>query len=347
MSFFPPKRSRLVPGFGRDTAKIVIVGDYVTNFDDMALRPFSGPDGSVLEQCMHAAGLIKGDVYLTKVFKSKSTASTPNMKNLDFFNEKTKKFTEKGLEHVDMLRTELNGLNPNVIVAAGLPALMAVSSWSSVAKYRGYVGSADRLRPARKMIPTHSPATAIRGQYTNRHMIVCDLTKAKIESAFPEIIRPERTIIYDFANVEEVLQWLDYYANQPKVGFDIEVINFEISCISFSSAPDLGIVVPIGTTEFRPQGWTEDEELLIWRGLQKVLGNPNSVKVVQNSIFDVHFMLTRNGLEVRGPIHDTMIGHSVMFPELPKSLAFLGSVYCGAQEYWKDAVKFDNIKGES
>ncbi len=42
-----------------------------------------------------------------------------------------------------------------------------------------------------------------------------------------------------------------------------------------------------------------------------------------------------------------MIGHSVMFPEFPKGLDFLGSLYCGSQAYWKDAVKFDNIKGES
>jgi hypothetical protein len=78
-----------------------------------------------------------------------------------------------------------------------------------------------------------------------------------------------------------------------------------------------------------------------------VLGNENSVKVAQNAIFDIHFLLTRCGIEAKGRVEDTMIGHSVMFPEFPKGLDFLGSLYCGTQAYWKDAVKFNNIKGES
>ena len=78
-----------------------------------------------------------------------------------------------------------------------------------------------------------------------------------------------------------------------------------------------------------------------------MLGNPDSKKVVQNGMFDIHFLLTRCGVVVRGEIHDTMVAHSVMYPELPKGLDFLGSIYCGSQEYWKDSVKFENIKGES
>ena len=61
-------------------------------------------------------------------------------------------------------------------------------------------------------------------------------------------------------------------------------------------------------------------------------------------MFDIPFLLTRAGVDVRGPIHDTMVGHSVLYPELQKGLGFLGSIYCGAQEYWKDTVKFKNIK---
>lgn len=347
MSFMPfTTRNRIVPGVGRADAKIAIVGDYTNAFDDRKLKPFSGPSGSVLESCLHAAGLIRGEVYLTNIFKTK-TNLPGKRSNEDFFDEKKKKFTEQGMESAEILRVELNALNANVIVTLGNPALMAISDLNSATKSRGYVYSSTKLAKPRKIIPTHTPTFSVRGNYTNRHMIVHDLKKAKVESASPEIIRPDRTLIYDFANVEEVLQWLDYFASQSVVCFDIEVINYEVSCLSFSSNPDLGVVIPIGTTEFRPQGWSEDDELQIWRGVQKVLGNPESEKVVQNGIFDIHFLATRCGVIVRGPIHDTMIGHSVMFPELPKGLGFLGSLYCGAQAYWKDSVKFNNIKGES
>jgi hypothetical protein len=89
-----------------------------------------------------------------------------------------------------------------------------------------------------------------------------------------------------------------------------------------------------------------EEELVIWRKLAWLLEN-DSVKILQNAIFDIQFMLSRYGIFMKGEIRDTMIGHSCMYPELPKGLGFLGSIYCGAQQYWKDMVKFDDIKDNS
>lgn len=342
-SFMPSPKARIVPGFGRDDARIAIVGDYTSPFDDRALVPFSGPAGTILQDCLHAAGLIRGEVYLTNVFKTK-TKLPGKFANTDFFDEDKKKFTELGLEHAEMLRLELNHCNANVIVAAGVPALMALTNFWSVSKYRGYVCASTKLDKVRKIIPTFSFQSTVR-TYTNRHIIVSDLCKAKIQSKFPDIVRPERKLVYNFDSVEEVLEWLDYYYNQPEISFDIEVINHELACVSLAATPDLAISIPIGPTNFM-RDWTELEELQIMRAIQRVLGN-DSIKIAQNSIFDIHFLATKCGIIVRGEIRDTMIGHSVIFPDLPKGLGFLGSIYCGAQEYWKDAVKFDNIKDES
>lgn len=349
MSFMPtsPTRGRLVPGFGKMDAKIAIVGDFTTNFDDRELRPFSGPPGTALEQCLQVAGILKAEVYLTNAIKSK-TSRPYKAANTEYFDDQKRKFTELGQEHAAILRAEIEKIGANVIVTAGNAALSALTDFTSVAKYRGYVCASTKLSKVRKIIPTHSLASTLRGSYINRHMIVADLKKAKIEAAFPEIIRPERQLIYDYSNVEEALQWLGYLNNCPELAFDIEVINYEVSAVSFSPAPNLAIVIPFGASEFKPNGWTEDEELLLWRAVQTVLGNEKIRKVVQNgAIFDTHFLLTRVGVEIRGEICDTMIGHSCMYPELPKGLDFLGSIYCGAQEYWKDSVKWNNIKGES
>lgn len=349
MSFMPtaPTRGRLVPGFGKMDAKIAIVGDFTTAFDDRELRPFSGPPGTALEQCLQVAGILKAEVYLTNAIKTK-TQRQYKIANTEFFDDAKRKFTELGHEHAAMLRAELEKVGANVIIAAGNAALCALTDFSSVAKYRGYVVASTKLNRVRKIIPTYSPASTLRGTYTNRHMIVADLKKAKIESSFPDLVRPERTLIYDYANVEEALQWLEFIGTQPEICFDIEVINYEVSAISFAPNPNLSIVIPFGASDFKPNGWKEDEELLLWRAVQKVLGNPDSRKVVQNgAIFDTHFLLTKCGIEIRGEMCDTMIGHSCMFPELPKGLDFLGSIYCGSQEYWKDSVKWDNIKGDS
>lgn len=323
---------RIVPGSGPANAKIAIVGEAPGAHEDQQLKPFVGPAGSVLEQCLHASGLIKSEVYLTNVVKVRP----PKNDISPYYNDKTGRFSEAGKEWVDSLHRELAERKPNVIVAAGGCALAALTGVPRVLKYRGYFFDS----PVGKVLPTIHPSAALRGMYLYRHLIAADLKKAKEHSHTPELKRPDRQLVYNFNTSTEVLEWLDYYEHQPLVCFDIEVMNYELSCIGFASDPSVAISVPLDSR------WSVDDELLIWTGLQRVLGT-QSIKVVQNGIFDISFLLTRCGIEVRGPIQDTMIAHSIMYPELRKGLDFLGSIYCGTQQYWKDAIKWNNIKEDS
>lgn len=352
MTFIPseqPKPERRVSGVGPPNAKIAIVGEAPGAHEDAQLKPFVGPAGSVLEQCLHNAGLIRSEVYLTNVVKVR-----PKANKIDsFFNGKT--FSEEGMRWVRELREELDALRPNIVVAAGKTALAALTGQTEITMLRGYILDTIELENVAKCLPTIHPAACLYNQgggdkgglstsakpYLYRYVIQSDLRKAKEHSDSPLLVRPERQLVYRYSNVQECLEWLEYFAEQPLVCFDIEVTNYEVSCIGFSSSPTIAASIPVAYT------WTEQEEVQIWRGIQKVLGNPKSVKVGQNLIFDTHFLLTRCGVEVRGPLQDTMIAHSIIYPELPKSLAFLGSIYCGSQAYWKNMVKWDNIKEEA
>lgn len=349
-SFMPPKARRFVPGVGPKDARIAIVGEAPGAYEDAQLKPFVGPAGSVLEQCLHAAGIIRAEVYLTNVVKVRP----PKNDISPFFNGKT--FSADGMEWVNQLREELSQHGCNVIVACGATAFAALAGHASITKLRGYLFDSIELTPPRKVLPTIHPAACLYDRkggakgglsasewkpYLFRHIIATDLKKAKAESASRELKRPERQLVYNFSTVGEVLEWLEYFVDQPAVAFDIEVLNYEVACISLCAAPNISCSIPLAGR------WSEWDELQIWRGLQKVLGNPRSVKVGQNLIFDCHFLLTRCGIEVRGPLHDTMVAHSIMFPEFPKGLGFLGSLYCGSQPYWKGMVKFNDIKENS
>lgn len=336
--FTPQPIKRVVPPFGSKDARIAIVGDYTDKFDDRTLRPFSGMGGSVLEECLHAARLIKGEVYLTNLFKTWYPRKGHYTKGTapDWLDEKAGKFSEEGRESVEELKAELREVQANVIVTLGIAPTLALLNIKQVGTYRGYFFSWE----GRKVVPTLTPSSALRAA-GHKYMIMSDLKKAKQESYIPELIRPDRKIIYNFSNVEEVLQWLEIYENASIFAFDIEVLNFEVACISFAADSTVGLVIPI------QDKWTEDEELLIWRAIARVLQNPKSTKIAQNGIFDIQFLLARHGIYVQGELRDTMLAHSVMYPELPKGLGFLGSIYCGTQEYWKDTVKFNNIKGDS
>lgn len=333
---FTPAMStqREVQSFGNKGAKIAIVGDYTDAFDKKSLRPFSGPGGSVLEQCLHAAGLIRGECYMTNMVKLYTNPA-------QVVDDKKKRPGPEFAKWADRINQELDEVDANVIVACGNAPFLALTGVWGVSQYRGYVFETNRLKEKRKVIPTYPPAASVRGMYTYRYIISCDLKKAKHESLTRQLIRPDRQLIYRYDNVSDAMDWLNWLSEQPVVSFDIEVLNFSVSCISFSSRPDIACVIPIAGA------WSEEDELQIWRGIQKVLGNPNSIKVAQNSIFDIQFLLAQHGVVVRGEIHDTMIAHSVTYPELQKGLGFLGSIYCGTQAYWKDKVKFSNIKDES
>lgn len=205
-----------------------------------------------------------------------------------------------------------------------------------------------------KAIPIIHPASSLYGggpkkksgdrisPYIQRYYTTNDLKKAKVEATYPELRRPIRDLLIpsDLANA---LSWLEYFNTCKRLSVDIEVVNFEISAIALADSPTQGMSFP-----FYHNIFDEHEEAKLWRGIAKVLGNKKIIKIFQNGIFDIHMLATRVGVMVEPidskMIEDTMMAHSVMFPEFLKSLEFLGSLYCGSQEYWKNLVKFDNIK---
>lgn len=318
---------------GSKNAKIAIIGDISDNYDLNAMKPFSGFGGNALESCLHSAGIIRGECYLTNVVKVRSSKD-------EYFNEKKGTFTQKGQEAVDSLREELCDIKANILVTCGALPFAALCNHKYLSRYRGYVFPSTLL-PSKKVIPTYHPRNSLRGMYIQKYIISADFKKAKGESEFPELRRPERDLIYNPESIGDVLDWCRYYTKQSKVGFDLEVVNYEVSCISFSHTPELAHVIPIAGR------WSLQEEMQVWLGIQETLGNPNSIKVVQNGMFDIPFLLNHCNVEVRGEIHDTMVAHSILYPDLPKGLGFLGSIYCGPQAYWKDMVSFNNIKEEA
>jgi hypothetical protein len=205
-----------------------------------------------------------------------------------------------------------------------------------------------------KAIPIIHPASSLYGggpkkksgdrisPYIQRYYTTNDLRKIKEEATTPELRRPEREILLP-SGIRNALEWLDYFNSCPRFSVDIEVVNYEVSAIALADSPTQAMSFP-----FYHNVFDEAEEVALWKGMARVLGNRKIVKVFQNGIFDIHFLATRVGVIVEpltpDMIEDTMIAHSVMFPEMLKSLDFLGSLYCGNQAYWKNMVRFDNIK---
>jgi uracil-DNA glycosylase family 4 len=339
---------------------MVFIGEAPGEMEVRLGRPFVGPAGNLFDQCLHSAKLIRRDVYITNLCKTKLAKNNADV----LMNPRTGEFTERGKLCVRELQEELNALpNVKIVVAMGNLAWAALTynggtgrGRTKISKYRGYIyprSAVDGGKVPPPVLPTLHPAAAIhgRGNFINRYYTSHDFQKAKKFADGTWDIEVPRVITPD--TLEEAIAILEQFKRVKRFAFDIEVANYEVSCISFccdaqSITKDDDGTTYKGITFSIPfyQVWSEEEERRLWVLVSEVLENPESTKVVQNGIFDIGFLATRNGILVAGPIRDTMIAHHLIYPEMLKGLKFLGSFYTN-YEYWADLVNFKNIKGEA
>ena len=61
--------TQTVFGEGEPTARVIMIGEQPGDQEDKLGRPFVGPAGRLLDKALAAAGIARGDVYLTNVVK--------------------------------------------------------------------------------------------------------------------------------------------------------------------------------------------------------------------------------------------------------------------------------------
>jgi hypothetical protein len=229
---------------------------------------------------------------------------------------------------VDRLHSELRALRPNLIVCLGGKALWAVIGKSSISALRGSVCET----PFGKMLPTYHPAAMLR-DWSLRPIIVADLMKASHERLFPEIIRPQRFVIKD-PTFTEIEGFYEQALGTRLMAVDIETKSRRITSIGFATSKTQALHIPFyryHPTE--PHYWkTEEEERGAWRWVGKFLSLPCK-KIFQNGLYDLQYLF-RMGFRVVNCAEDTMLMHHALFPELPKSLGFMGSIYTN-EAAWK------------
>lgn len=322
-------REITVPPKGSLSAKIVIVGEAPGVEEERKLQPFMGRSGILLKKLLFQAGIAMTDLYVTNVIKTRpaSNNTTP------YFSKG--QFTAKGQEWVEKLKEELSHTSANVIVAVGPIAMAALCHSDSILKWRGSILESSLL-PGRKVIPTIHPASALR-QYIHRYYIQTDLIRAKHQSTFPGIKRPERNLIVN-PSCDESLQWLEKHRHKKRACLDIEISGqLEITCIAFSYTPREAISIPVAQ-------YTAEDEMRIWRMISEIISDPSIEKIGQNIAFDLFFILFKYHIIPRGPIGDTMIAHNIMYPDFNKGLDFLCSVYTDEPYYKGEGKEWKVVK---
>lgn len=323
-----------VLGEGSLDARIALIGEAPGIEEKKLGRPFMGLAGDHLTKIMHLVGLARTECYITNVLKEHPPA---NDLSPFFMIQKNsgKVITSPAYNaYVDHLATELSKCKANVFVPMGNAALYALTGLTAITKRRGSILE-GRFWKGMKVIPTIHPSAALR-QYMYTHYIRMDLKRAVGESLSPAIVLPVRILKVKPSYVE-VVAYLQSIKVEgiKKIGYDIEVINEEIGCLSVAKSPWDCMSIPFTTHGI--DYFTPDQEAKVLRLLADVLEDPDIVKVGQNITFDYTFGYRKFGIRIRN-LEDTMVQMGVLFPDFPKGLDFITAMYT-KEPYYKDEGK--------
>ena len=135
-----------------------------------------------------------------------------------------------------------------------------------------------------------------------------------------------KTITFDYQlidNEEKRSEFLQNIKTKEIFSLDTETtgtdpITAELVGMSFSFAKNQAFYVPV------PADRQEAEKIV--NEFKEVLENPTTLKVGQNIKYDMT-VLSNYGVEVQGPMFDTMIAHYVLQPELRHNMDYLAEIY--------------------
>lgn len=327
---------------------IAIVGEAWGKEEEARREPFVGSSGRVLNYLLNQVGISRRECFITNVFNLRPKPSN-DVKNLCGPKAagipglpplvKGKYVYREYATELKRLYIELQNEKPNVIIALGATAAWALLGTTGIRNIRGYVASSQWG----KVLPTYHPAAVIR-QWSLNPIVLADLTKARRESEFPEICRPNRELWIE-PTIEDLNNFFHkYIKNADLVSSDIETLGDRITCVGFGTK-EAAIVIPF-FDELAPgkNYWrTKEEELQAWA----IIRHWYKIKktVFQNGLYDLSFLYRVYGITVPLATEDTMLASHAQQPEMEKGLRFLASIHTNELE-WKGMRKNATIKKE-
>ena len=287
--------------------------------------------GKLFTMLLASAGISRSDVYITNTIKERPKNNDPSNGFISFYQGRVNNTTPAFWEYVEQLRTQLDKCNANVIVALGNISLYALCGLDkpAITKRRGSIMESTLL-PGRKVIPVVHPGSAVR-DYFMRYPILRDLQKVKRESAFPDIILPQRELLIR-PSFLDVMGYIEQAKGSKIFAFDVELANAEIDCLAIAIDPLLAMSIPFVAE--RKSYFSPEHEAEIWTALAELFTDNAISKLGHNTAFDAT-LLYRTMHIMPTKLEDTMVARRIVKPDLLKRLEATTADYTN-EPYYKD-----------
>lgn len=333
---------------GNPNSKLLVLGQAPSWAEMKMQKPLVGPAGQVFKECLHSAGIARGDCYILNLWEDPIWTDQRGMifasKNgPKLIGAKGGGLTPTGWELAQPALARIRASGANCILALGQQSLEACTGIpNKILKWRGSILQGSQDVGSKKVVPTVHPAATIHGVYLWRYLIINDMRRAGEERQNRFLDLPKRNIIIR-PTLAQVLAYTRSCKEAGKFATDLEAVNHQISCFSLATSPDEAMVVPL-TCEGGDY-WSEEDEGIVWKAYSDLMHDPDVIKINQNLIgFDIVFLMNRMKIHARGPMMDTMIGWSVLYPEFNKGLDLISSIMT-REPYWKDEGKMWKDEG--
>lgn len=317
--------------------------------DDLCTgKAMTGYQGKLLNKALRLANIAREEVFITYLFDEALPDDDVRKIGLrswkggeDYYGYTPRKMPGVGFippqweAHFDRVADELHRVQPSVVMPMGATCLWAFTGETKIKAARGAISRASFVYPGAKILPTFR-AGHVHHAYKMLGTWVSDFKKAMLEASGAEdeliLSRRQLWLAPSLADMEEFLE--RHLRHAPTICVDIETAKGQITDVGFGASSELAISIPF--VDYRQPNrcfWPSlADEIAAWDWVQRVLALPQP-KIFQNGPYDC-FWFVRAGLQVANYRYDTRLLHHALYPELPKDLAYMASVY-GNNGPWK------------
>lgn len=335
----PPQHPNVAP------CSIAFVGEAPSHVEVEKGRPFVGPAGGVFNSILRTSGIDRDACFVGNVFLRKLHENNPVIHRRTVGDAAYEAQWQEGRE---MLAVEFACWKPTVICALGNTALLALTGKSGVSNYRAALQPGIGPFEGRWVFPTFHPSFILQ-KWNNYPVVVGDMARLlRAVERGGKPFYPHREL-YINPTLDEVRDFLrGPCAHSDLLSCDIETGWGMIRGISFAPDETRAMYIPFfrtggkGSRNYWPDLWTEVQ---VWREVKAVLEGPTP-KLGQNfGAYDTPWLLRKMGIRPMNVCEDLRLLHAALYPELPKSLAWMGQAY-SEQGTWKVWARHGGLNQE-
>ena len=327
-----------IMGHGSASPTAIIIGDIPLKEDLATGYALSGLTRNTLIDMMTHNGLHIDNFYLTSLFKEQAVNSGhdyhKDKANLQLVAEWTTKLIENEIRQLDV----------PLLIPMGELSFQALTNLKGIRKFRGSVLPSNISRdtrpdkpielnvsPVYKVLPILGPYPYINQDQSLKNLSVLDFGKVAKNSGGGPI--PDNLYKIWVARTADSLRnyFNRHFETAQFVVFDIETWAQIPTCISFCFDGFESVTVPI-----LDHSIPRDQRALMLSYVAKMLASMLP-KVNQNIKYDTK-ILDRFKFLINNISGDTMLAAGCIYPEYPKNLGFLTSIYTDLP-YFKDEGK--------